>query len=78
MRCIVPPNVTETSVQSMLDAGLPSPVARRVWQCRCLWLLSMHPEDIKKVSHRCAASLVVPLDAFVDYVASHSLTHSIL
>lgn len=49
MRCIVPPDVAETSIQKMLDDGLPSPVARRVWQCRCLWLLSMHNDDIKKV-----------------------------
>jgi len=49
MRCIVPPDIAETNLQAMIDAGLPRSVAERVWQCRCLWLLSMHPEDIKKV-----------------------------
>lgn len=49
MRCIVPPDITETNLQSMLRAGLPRKVAERIWNCRCLWLLSMHPDDIKKV-----------------------------
>ena len=50
MRCIVPPDITETSLAAMIRAGLPRKVAERVWNCRCLWLLSMHPDDIKKVS----------------------------
>lgn len=49
MRAIVPPDVAETNLQAMLRAGLPKPVAERIWKCRCLWLLSMHPDDIKKV-----------------------------
>lgn len=50
MRAIVPPDISETNIQAMLRAGLPRPVAERIWKCRCLWLLSMHPDDIKKVS----------------------------
>jgi hypothetical protein len=49
MRAIVPPDISETNLQAMLRAGLPRPVAERIWKCRCLWLLSMHPDDIKKV-----------------------------
>lgn len=61
MRAIVPPDISETNLQAMLRAGLPKPVAERIWKCRCLWLLSMHPDDIKKVPNSFSLSYLIQI-----------------
>ena len=49
MRTLIPPDILQSSVTSMMEDGLPKTIANRVWSKRVLWLLRMHPDDIKKI-----------------------------
>lgn len=49
MRRCVPVNMWETTVNNLLEHGLPSDFVKRLWAKRVLWLLVMHPEDITKL-----------------------------
>lgn len=63
MRALVPPDILQSSVQSMMDDGMPKSIANRycevgfpyvcnvgrLWSKRVLWLLRSHPDDIKRI-----------------------------
>jgi hypothetical protein len=49
MREFVPLDIYKTTLQRMIDQGLTPAVAARVWTCKALWLISTHPDDIRKV-----------------------------
>mmetsp|Transcript_12262 Transcript_12262/g.18578 ORF Transcript_12262/g.18578 Transcript_12262/m.18578 type:complete len:1713 (+) Transcript_12262:153-5291(+) len=49
MRRLVPPDVQQTSVQKMMQEGLPKSIAARVWTKKALWFVRMHPDDIKRI-----------------------------
>ena len=48
-RGLVPLDVQRSSVQKMVQEGLPESIAARLWRCRSLWLVCMATEDIAKV-----------------------------
>lgn len=48
-RGLVPLDVARSSVQKMVEEGLPESIAARLWRCRSLWLVCMATEDIAKV-----------------------------
>eukprot|EP01052_Picozoa_sp_SAG31_P059408 SAG31_NODE_18713_length_625_cov_1.461977_1_plen_70_part_10 len=49
MRAIIPPDIANTTKQSLLSRGMPRSVVDRLWQTRVLWLLRMERDMIVKV-----------------------------
>lgn len=49
MRGLVPEDIKECSLVELQTRGLPKSFAKRLWDKKALWLLRMHPDDIKKL-----------------------------
>jgi hypothetical protein len=49
MRMLIPPDVTQTNVNKMIDEGVPKVIANRIWNKKALWLICMHADDIKRI-----------------------------
>ena len=48
-RSFVPTNVSQLTLDDLMSAGLPRPLAQRVLQKKELWLCIMHPGDIERL-----------------------------
>ncbi len=49
MRQLIPLDIYKWDLPSLQAAGLPAPLAHRIWTIKALWLICMHPDDIAKV-----------------------------
>jgi hypothetical protein len=49
MRAVIPPDVTQTNVNKMIEEGVPKVIANRIWNKKALWLICMHADDIKRI-----------------------------
>lgn len=49
MRRLVPLDVAQLSVAMLTRKGIPSTIAKRLWEKKTLWLIVMHKEDIGKI-----------------------------
>ncbi len=49
MRSLIPLNIAKMTIVGLVDAQLPLHVAERILANKGLWLIVMHPDDIRKV-----------------------------
>jgi hypothetical protein len=75
MRCMIPPYIASMSLPSLMGTGLPTAVAERIWSKRSLWLIIMHPQDIRKIHIADLRAKYTPmgLDLTERYAVWHSL-----
>ena len=66
MREFVPLDIYKTTLQRMVEQGLTEGVASRIWNCKALWLISTHPDDIRKVGD------VILLGVSVNNISKHT------
>lgn len=75
MRGMIPPFIGTMNLHTLMETGLPKAVAERIWSKRSLWLIIMHPDDIRKVHIADLRSKYTPigLDLTERYAVWHNL-----
>lgn len=75
MRGMIPPFIATLTLAGLLETGVPRAVAERLWSKRCLWLVVMHPRDIRKIHVADLRSKYTPvgLDLTERYAVWHNL-----
>jgi hypothetical protein len=49
LRGLIPPDIKDCSLVELQQRGLPKALAKRLWDKKALWLLRMHPDDMRKL-----------------------------
>jgi hypothetical protein len=49
MRQLIPPDVRSSEKSKIIAEGIPETIAGRIWKTKALWLICMHPDDVKRI-----------------------------